>query len=206
MNSIFKITVAEEPKIQDYKEKANKELNEFFNEKWVYNTPKVFIVDNRKTIDLLREDKTKDWVVGWGWGRSAIFILNPLNISKESCHDGSKYNIEQLIKHELCHSFLQKIFGSSKFKWISEGVSLYTAGQLGNYKTPKKFDGFLNDERIYQESGYAIKLLIEKFGKDKLFEFLKKQSDTSETEKLETVFKEIFGAKMDYSFFNKLIS
>ena len=66
MNSIFKVTVAEEPKLQEYKDKAIKELNEFFNERWVYNTPKVFIVDDRKTINLLREAKTEDWLVGWG--------------------------------------------------------------------------------------------------------------------------------------------
>lgn len=207
MSSIFKVTAVEDSELQEYKDTAMEELNEFFGKKWVYNTPKIFIVDDRKTIDLLKEEKTEDWVVGWSWGRNAIFILNPKNISKESCHDCSKYNIKQLIKHELSHSFFQMTFGQCKFMWINEGVALFTAGQLENYDKPKKFDGFLdeNENKIFQESGYVIKLIIDNFGKEKLFEFLKNQSNLSESEELNSLFEKIFGAKLDYSFFNKLI-
>lgn len=207
MSSIFKVTAVEDSELQEYKDTAMEELNEFFGKKWVYNTPKVFIVDDRKTIDLLKEEKTEDWVVGWSWGRNAIFILNPKNISKESCH-GSKYNFKHLIKHELCHSFFQMTFGQSKFRWINEGVALFTAGQLENYDRPKKFDGFLdeNENKIFQESGYVIKLIIDNFGKEKLFELLKNQSNLSESEELNSLFEKIFGAKLGYSFFNKLIN
>ena len=204
MSTIFKVAGVENPKLQEYKDTAIKELNEFFNKEWTYNTPKVFIVDDRKTIDLLREDKTEDWVVGWSWGRNAIFILNPENISKESCHDGSKYNIRQLIKHELCHSFFQMTFGQSKFQWINEGLSIYVAGQLEKYKMPIKFDGFLDGKKIYQESGNAIKLIIDNFGKDKLFEFIKKQSGTEKIEELSIAFEKIFDIKLSYSSFNGL--
>ena len=206
MKSVFKVTITEDAVLQEYKDTAIQELNEFFEKKWVFNTPKVFIVDDRKTIDLLKEEKTEDWVVGWSWGRNAIFILNPKNISKESCHDGSKYNIKHLIKHELCHSFFQMTFGQCKFMWINEGVSLYVAGQLENYERPKKFDGFLDENKIYQESGYAIKLIIDNFGKEKLFEFLKNQSNISGLEELNSLFEKIFGAKLDYFFFNKRIN
>lgn len=205
MGSVFKVNVVEDSELQEYRDKALKELNEFFGKNWVYNTPKLFIVDDRKTIDLLKEDKTEDWIVGWSWGRNAIFILNPRNISSESCHDGKTYNIRHLIKHELCHAFFQTTFGQCKFKWINEGVSLYVAGQLENYDKPKKFDGFLEDNKIYQESGYAIKLIVDNFGKEKLFEFLKNQSNTSELEELNSLFEETFGTKLDYSFFNKLL-
>jgi len=63
-------------------------------------------VDDRKSINLLKEQDTEDWVVGWSMGRTAVCILNPKNMSKESSHDGATYNIEHLVKHELCHSFL----------------------------------------------------------------------------------------------------
>lgn len=208
MNSVFKLINVEDPELQEYKDTAMKELNKFFGKQWIYNTPKLFIVDDRKTIDLLREEKTEDWVVGWSWGRNAIFILNPKNISSESNHDGNTYNIRHLIKHELCHAFFQMAFGQSKFQWINEGVALYAAGQLEDYDKPKKFDGFLgeNVNKVFRESGYVIKLIIDNFGKEKLFEFLRKQSNISKLEELNSLFKEIFGTKLDYSFFNKLIN
>lgn len=205
MNSVFKVISVDEPKIQNYKDKAIQELNDFFNLNWINNTPKIFIVDDRNTIDLLREQKTENWVVGWSWGRSAVFILNPENISKESCHDGSQYNIKQLIKHELCHSFFQMKFGQSKFNWINEGVSIYVAGQLYKYKMPKEFNGFLDNVKVYEESGNVIKLIVDNFAKEKLFEFLHKQNGISEINELKSVFEEIFKEKLDYSYFNTLI-
>jgi hypothetical protein len=204
MNSVFKITPLDNPVLQEYKDKAIKELNEFFNQKWIYNTPKIFVVDDRKSINLLREQETEDWVVGWSMGRTAVCILNPENISKESSHDGTTYNIEHLVKHELCHSFFQMTFGQCKFAWINEGVSVYVAGQLDKYSMPKEFNGFLDGKKIYQESGSAIKLIMDNFGKKTLFEFLKKQSGVEKTEDLNDIFEDIFKAKLDYSFFNRL--
>jgi hypothetical protein len=204
MNSVFNITPKNSPSIQKYKDNAIRDLNKFFGQDWIYNTPKIFIVDDRKTIDLLREQKTEDWVVGWSWGRTAIFILNPKNISKESCHDGKTYNIEKLIKHELCHSFFESRFGQSKFGWINEGVCVYVAGQLDKYSMPLKFNGFLDGNKIYQESGNAIKLIIDNFGKQKLFEFLDKQSVVGSKKELKRVFKEVFGGNLNYRFFNEL--
>ncbi len=204
MNSIFEIVPKTNPTLQKHKDKAIKDLNNFFGQKWVYNTPKIFIVNDRKTINLLREEKTENWVVGWSWGKSAIFILNPENISKESCHDGKTYNIEKLIKHELCHSFFQMKFGTSNFSWINEGVCVYVAGQLDKYTMPLEFNGFLDGNKIYQESGNAIKLIVDNFGKRKLFEFLEKQSFTEDKKELKKIFKEVFGEDLTYKFFNKL--
>jgi len=202
---VFKITPLEDRKLQKYKNTAIRDLNKFFNRKWIYNTPKIFVVDNRKSIDLLREEKTKDWVVGWSHGDLAIFILNPNNISKESCHDGSKYNISKLIKHELCHSYFGLSFGKCRFSWINEGVALYVADQLDRYPITKGFNGFLDGKKIYVESGTAIKLIVDNYGKDKLFTFLKKQSGTTTSKKLKLVFKEVFGSNLNYSLFNKLL-
>jgi hypothetical protein len=204
MTSVFKITAAENKTLQVYKNEAMDHLNKWFDKKWVYNTPKIFIVEDRKTIDLLKEQKSEDWVVGWSSGSMAIYILNPENISKESCHDGETYDIAKLIKHELCHSFFSMTFGRTEFSWISEGVSLYVADQLDRYRMPIEFDGFLDGKKIYQESGNAIKLLVDNFGKDKLFEFLNKQRGIKDGEELKNVFEEVFEARLDYSFFNSL--
>jgi len=203
MKSVFNIQPLNYRKLQNYKDKAIEELNIFYGKKWIYNTPKIFVVDDRKTIDLLREEKTESWVVGWAWGLLAIFILNPENITKESSHN-ENYDFEKLIKHELCHSFFSMTFGKSSFTWINEGIAVYVAGQLDRYSMPLEFNGFLDGEKVYQESGNAVKLLMDNFGKDKLFEFLKKQSDTKEEKELKKVFKEVYGDTLSYNFFNKL--
>jgi hypothetical protein len=205
MNSVFKLTSFEDSTIQEYKDKAIADLNTFFGRDWTRNTPKVFVLDDRKTINSLQEKVTEDWVVGFSMGNFAVCILNPSNISTESSHDGSKYNIEKLIKHELCHSFFQKSFGKTNFPWITEGVSLYVADQLSNYPAPGIFDGFLDGRKIYQEAGNVIKLLLDKYGKEKLFEFLKKQAEVKEMDELKSLFETIFEAKLEYSFFNSLI-
>lgn len=204
VTSVFKLTPLENDILQKYKDNTMRDLNEFFGRKWLYNTPKIFVLDDRKTINLFQEKETESWVVGFSTD-NAICILNPANISKESSHDGSKYNIEKLIRHELCHSFFQMTFGKTNFSWVTEGVSLYVADQLSNYPIFTKFDGFLDGNKIYQESGTVIKLLFDKYGKDKLFDFLKKQGDIKEMEELKTVFESVFGAKLEYSFFDSLL-
>jgi len=204
MNSVFKVTPLENKKLQGYKDKSLKELNEFFKIRWVYNTPKIFVVDDRETINLLRGKETEPWVVGWSSGKTGIFILNPDNISKESSHDGEKYNIEHLVKHELAHALFQINFGSSKFMWINEGVSIYLAGQLDKYPMPSEFEGFLDGNKVYQESGSAIMLLMDKYRKDKLFEFFKKQNGIEDAKGLQSLFKDIFGKELTYELFNTL--
>jgi len=184
MKTVYNVTKIKNEKIEDHKYKAMKELGNFYNRKWVYGTPQIFIVEDRKTIDDLWERETEDWIVGWSWGTHTIFILNPENITQESRHDGSTYDIYKLIKHELSHSFFSTSFGISNHTWINEGLAIYTADQFDMFSMPKEFNGFLDGKKIYNESGSAIKLLIENFGKDKLFEFLKKQSGVEEEKEL----------------------
>jgi hypothetical protein len=70
---------------------------------------------------------------------------------------------------------------------------------------PKEFAGFLDDKKVYEEAGNAVKLIVDKFGKGKLFEFLEKQSNISEISELNKAFEDAFDAKLDYTYFNKLI-
>ncbi len=69
---------------------------------------------------------------------------------------------------------------------------------------PLEFDGFLDDKKIYQESGNAIKLIVDHFGKDTLFDFLRNQSSIEDISELKEAFKKIFNAELNYSFFNTL--
>jgi len=141
------------------------------------------------------------------------YILNPANFEKESCHHYSEKYVEQLITHELCHSLFKIKFGNSSFfPWINEGISLCVAGQLDKFNPKNKFKGFLarkvtpkTSGGIYVESGNAINLLIKNFGKEKLFELLKRQTGVAEEKELKKLFKQIYGSNLGYNFFNKLL-
>ena len=66
-----------------------------------------------------------------------------------------------------------------------------------------EFKSFLDNKDVYAESGYALLLLSEKYGKDKLVLALKKyKTFQGEFSKL---FQEEFEAELNYDFFNKLI-
>ncbi|MFC1722278.1 hypothetical protein ACFL0C_01370 [Patescibacteria group bacterium] len=205
MNSVFKVTPLENSKLQNYKDKAMNELNAFFEKEWIRDTPKIFMVDDRETINLLREQDTKDYIVCWSYGELAIFVLNPENVSKESSHDVDTYNLKQRIKHELCHSFFDLFISKSKFDWINEGVAIYTSGELeSRYPMPNEFSGFLDNKNVYSESGNVIKLLMDNFGKETLFEFFEKQNGLTDNDKLKSIFKEVYKADLAYSYFNTL--
>lgn len=200
--NVFKAIQTDNSMLEGMYKKAMSELNEFFDKKWYRNTPKLFVVDDRKTIDLLRGEKTSDWIVGWNWGTRAIFILNPDNFKSESAHDYNEEAIYKLIKHELTHSFYLLIVGHTKPRWLTEGLCLYVADQLGNYKKPKTFTGFLDNKNIYQESGYVVKLLIDNYGKEKMVNFLKSLSNN--TQAFNDSFRDEFEIELSYNSVNEL--
>lgn len=209
MNSIFKVTSSPNDKLEEYKNRAMRELNDFFgkegNDRWTTGTPRILIIDDRNTINQIYGKETEGWLVGWSWGRNAILLLNPDNYATESTHKYSDKGFYQLIKHELCHSFFTITYGrTSSFSWINEGVSLYAAEQLGRHPAGKPFTGFLEGKNVYTEAGQAIKLLVDSFGKAKLFEFIKRQNKISKQEGLNNAFKEIYGSELNYDFFNNL--
>ncbi len=49
MGSIFKISPFGNKLFEEYNDKSIKDLNEFFGRKWVMNTPKIFVVNDRET-------------------------------------------------------------------------------------------------------------------------------------------------------------
>jgi len=79
------------------------------------------------------------------------------------------------------------------------------AGQVEGNETIE-FNGFLDGQKVYQEGGSAIRLLVEHFGKEKLFEFLQKQKNTANFGEVNAVFKEVYGGELNYAFLNSLKS
>src|SRR3989338_1444785 len=156
-----------------------KSLNEFYEINWVHHLPIIIIVDDRETINTLKGKKTENWVVGWTNG-SQVYILNKDSFEKESSHKCNPDEYSALIKHELSHCFYNILSNYHHIPiWLGEGVASYTSGQNNLKNKPKEFSKFLDcydhgGKGVYSESGFFVQILIEKFGKQKLLNLIKK--------------------------------
>lgn len=139
-----------------------------------------------------------------------MFVLNKNNFEKESNHNYSDEIYLKLIKHELAHIFFSKLSnGRNKPVWLSEGVSIYASNQLKNKKKPEAFKNFLKfgekkGKGVYEESGFVVELLVNKFKKEKLLNLIKNLSKANSEDSFKALFKEIYGFELNYENINKL--
>jgi hypothetical protein len=109
-------------------------------------------------------------------------------------------------------SILSKEF--TKPTWVWEGLAEYVSDGWKEHSIPIKFNNFLDfynnhdnkDSDVYQESGYAIKLLVEKFGKKKLLSLIKNLRQASTKTKFNNLFKKIYGFAPTYAKFNDMLN
>lgn len=203
MTSIFKLEPYSNLELETCKANAVVELNSFFDMAWEPETIKLIVLPDRETINAWRGEPTKDYVIGWGVCTNVIMVLDPKNFDTQSSHKYSKRKVAKLVKHEITHLYMESVFGLSKFAWINEGVAVFLSKQTEDMTMPETFEGFL-DKTLYWESGFAFELLFKKFGKDKLINFLKKQSGITDRENLACVFREVYAGELNYAFFNSL--
>jgi len=205
---VFEINKVDRPKIDEVYENSMGELDNFFELGWVKNRPSLILIPDRKTMDALKGEKTEDWVVGWG-GRD-VYLLSDKNYEKESSHNYSDEEYFKLIKHELAHCFSNVISGfANKPTWLLEGISIYLSGQNSMKKKPGKLENFIEhydtlDRNSYRESGFVVEFLVEKQGKEKLLELLKKSGNTDSKEGFSELFKSIYGFDLKYENFEVL--
>ncbi len=212
INMTFLIELNKNKLITEAYNKSLNELEKFYGFKWTMNKPKILILKDRKTVNELFERQTPDWAVGWVH-KGDVFILDYLEILKTN----KKYNknkYKTLIKHELSHCFYKVISKDEAGpKWLWEGFALYTANQYKKIENIDRLSTFLNfydkhkteTESVYDESGTVIALLIEKFGKKKLFKLAKDLKTQNTRKKFDCKFKEIYGFRPNYNDFNKLL-
>lgn len=206
---IFKINSAKDTWLEEAYEKAITDLGQFFGINWVENKPKVFILPDRKTIDEIRGQSTPRWVVGFGGiGMGGVYLLDRANFEKESDNTYSEERYVALLKHELGHCFMDTITeGYRKPLWLMEGLAIYLSGQLQWYNQPEKLEKFLESfdkqgDKIYTESGFAVKLLIDKYGKEKIIGLLKQLTVRPDENKFKEIFKGSFDTELGYDLFN----
>jgi len=208
---IYRIQGEIDEKLQRIFDAALNELNEFYGINWIHNLPRLIVLDNRKMIDALFGRKTEGWVIGWSEGRN-IFVLDKGKFSEESDH--TRYTDEEyamLIKHEMSHSFcLILAKGEIKPKWLWEGIAIYTSGQNTVRAKPIRFERFLEyfDEGgkdVYGEAGFAVELLVLKYGKQKMLDLIKACSGVETKNGFSSMFKDMFGFEPSYKEFDRLL-
>jgi len=209
---IYKIKEVKNKLIEKAYKDGMKEFNKFFGINWVHHLPDICVLKNRKEIDLIKGYKTESWVVGFVKGRT-FYVLDYENVKKESDH---KYHSEEkhstLIKHELCHLFYSIVSKDChKPIWLTEGVSIYLSGQLKEKRQVEKFSNFLKFYEkggggVYFESGTAVKLLMENFGKKKLLKLISKSKESNNKSEFSRLFKKIYNFNLNYKNFNNLLN
>ena len=212
---IFSVNPTSDKLIEQAYKEGMEELNKFFEINWIRDTPTIFTIPDRKTIDLIRKKPSEDWVIGWADDKlRAIYILEAKDYEKESCHKYSDEKYTALIKHELVHLFMVVFSKNNNLKpiWLHEGIAIYLSGQNELRKIPKdaKFSRFLNshdkyEEGLYQESGFAVKILIERNGKEKFLQLVKETKKTEPKEEFTKRFKKIYGFELNYDYFNRFL-
>jgi hypothetical protein len=187
------------------------ELNDFFGLDWVENVPKIYFLDSRKLINEVRNHKTEDWLVGWSDNKT-VYLLDQDKFETESDHgkiEDKKYSA--LIKHELCHAFQTASGYFWKPNWLREGLCHYVSGQIEFEKNPKLFKYFLDfyektGAEVHWESGWVVKLLVDKFGKEKLMELFKEAKNKKPDEEgFKKIFATVYGIDLSYESLNKLL-
>lgn len=206
----FKIKQFKDKLVEKAYDKAMRDLNKFYERNWKYNKPRVIIIDDRKTIDSWRGEKTEDWLKAWVEYRTIVFLLNRKNLEKESCHIYSKEKYFTTVNHELSHSFFSIVSKNGYCPaWFKEGVSIYTSGQNKWEAKPEKFSTFLNFEKtgsrgVYRESGFVVDVLIKKFGKKKLLNLIKRSKDSKNSADFKKLFSKIYKFNLSYKNINNL--
>ena len=192
----FKILKKESENIVEFFKTAISDLNNFFPINWVENLPRLFVVSDKETVSSLWSGHNFEWTKGWVEGKNVYVLESP-----ESAE------FHALIKHELTHAFYL-VFNQGKNLpvWLWEGVAIYLSDQNKFKKRPEKLNNFLDffdkhSEVVYAEAGIAIESLINKFGEEKLLEFIKRTKDTKTREDVSSVFKVIYNTDLSYEIF-----
>jgi len=107
MTNIYDINITQSnnTKVKDFYNKAMKELIDFYGVNWIENTPVIYLIDSRESLDIISGYKTEDWVVGRALSYNKLLLLSPESYETESSHKYSDEEYYSLLKHELSHLF-----------------------------------------------------------------------------------------------------
>ncbi len=193
-------------KLETELEKTIPEFNNFFAMNWEHKRPEIYIVKDREAIDRLQGYATPNWIVGWSSGKD-IYMLDKDSLESESSHKYTEKTYLARLRHELVHCFCNVLYGHNRFpRWISEGLAVYLSGQSEMWDKPCEYKKFLDwneksDGNSYGESGFAVKHLIEEYGKEKFLELIGSIREDTPNEQIKEKFGSIYNIKLKYENF-----
>ncbi len=209
MAKVFNITTSKDEKVIGFYNQAIKELEAFYGLDLSKDSPRLLIVPDRKTFNELYNKETENWVVGSTMNsKETLHLLAPESYERESSHKYSDNEYLWLMKHELSHLISQRFYDSYKPIWFTEGIAIYSSGQIEYYGRPKTFTKFLDffsngGNGVYDESGAAVEILIKKIGKENFLKALKDIKTPVTKELFEEFFKKNFDIELSYKWFNE---
>ena len=147
---------------------------DFFGKKEI--NIEVSFLYKRKEMDEICGYKAPEWHVGFTKGNQ-ISIFSPSVFEKASNHPQSDFLY--VLVHEIAHIFTNEIFKFFYPKWLHEGIAGYVAeqykirpvGETNKFSDLHDKNGW-NKFHNYPQAYSFTKYLIDKFGKDKILEFL----------------------------------
>jgi len=202
--------------LQKYKEEEEliknifEEVNGFFGSDVNYKDINIIFIPNRKTFDSYLERKTDEWEVAVSNNKRGIIILDRDNYEKESCHKYSEEEYNSVLKHEIVHAIVFIHFKLYFPNWLVEGLAIYLSEQIYQKQKPIKFEKFISywdyhDKDIYKESGFVVKILLEKYGKKKFIKLLNSLKENESEKFFNKEFEKVYNFGLNYPSFNKLI-
>lgn len=161
--------------------------------------PVVHIVGSRAEMDKVKGHKTESWVVGTV-KNDEIYLLDKERFESESDHPKSDF--EKVLKHEIVHLYVRAVAGTKEPYWLNEGLACYLAGQVKSKPSSENigllreyYDRF--DKSIYQVGYFWVNYLVDRFGIEKLIDFLYEWGKASQSpEEFERLFEKEFGLKI----------
>jgi len=208
MTNCFKIATANNRKMEKYLLSCQQELNNFFQ--ITIAIPNVFLIKSRKQYDALQKRKTENWQVGFTQEKN-IFILDPDVFTHESNHKNKKH-FWDVLKHEYVHiAFSQATNGSGNPRWMSEGLACFLAGQskpdLEKENALKVFQYFAaGGKHIYALGYFWVKLLIDKFGAEKMLALIRLIGPATTEKQFALHFHKIYGFRYSVKDFENFFS
>jgi len=184
------------------------DLSSFFRIGQDKVNPNIILIPDRATFDLLQGRKSEDWGVGWQKAED-VYLLNPRNYQSESSHIYSDEKYTALLKHELCHCFIE-IITNRYYRpvWLNEGLAVFLSGQNKFHSKPTSlktfpFDDFYDKSGpgVYTKAGFIVEFLVKKFSKQKILKLLKQSKQFNSAEKFRKLFKQVYGLNLNPAIF-----
>lgn len=188
------------------------EYNNFYGMKLEKDDIKIHRFTDRESFDIAVWAKTENWVrANTKWKDIYLFEFDSLEKATWWYHKKDVWNYIRCVRHEIAHTFYWCFLEGKylRINRLNEGMSIYLSWQLSEREPLKKFEAFLNYwqwvwKGVYQEAGFFVAFLIEKFGKEKIFELIKSLHYLNTEEDFLVKFKEVFWFDLEYTAINTI--